>query len=96
MGVLGVVIGFVNSYYIYMIGCVFIGVVVGGFWLMLVVIVMWLVFKESVFRVLVIFNSGNVFVIVIVVFFGVYFGILIGWCGVFLCLILVFFIVLFW
>ena len=87
MAASGAVIAFAQGYAIYMAGRALIGVAIGGFWSMSAATAIRLVPTPQVPRALAIFNGGNALATVVAAPLGSFLGALIGWRGVFLCLV---------
>jgi predicted MFS family arabinose efflux permease len=96
MAVSGLVVALAPNYAVYMIGRALIGVVIGGFWSLSAATAMRLVPSHEVPRALAIFNGGNALAMVIAAPLGSYLGSVIGWRGVFFCLVLVALIAFVW
>lgn len=96
MAVSGLVVALAPNYPVYMIGRALIGVVIGGFWSLSAATAMRLVPAAQVPRALAIFNGGNALATVIAAPLGSYLGGVIGWRGVFLCLLPVAAVALAW
>jgi len=87
MGISGALVALAPNYLMYMAGRALIGVVVGGFWSMSASVAMRLVPESSVPRALAILNGGNALATVLAAPLGSYLGAVIGWRGVFWCLL---------
>jgi len=96
MGVSGAIVAMSPDYLTYMIGRALIGVVVGGFWSMSVAVAMRLVPETQVPRAMAIFNGGNALATVLAAPLGSYLGVVIGWRGVFWCLVPLAMITMLW
>jgi len=96
MGTSGAIVATASSYPVYMIGRALIGVVVGGFWSMSVAVAMRLVSESQVPRAMAIFNGGNALATVLAAPLGSYLGAVIGWRGVFWCLVPLAIITMLW
>lgn len=87
MAISGVIIGFAPNYPIYMLGRIFIGISIGGFWTMSAATAIRLVDKHKVPKALAILNGGNALATVVAAPIGSYLGDLVGWRVAFLCLV---------
>jgi len=96
MGLSGAIVAMSPDYLTYMIGRALIGVVVGGFWSMSVAVAMRLVPESQVPRAMAIFNGGNALATVLAAPLGSYLGSMIGWRGVFWCLVPLALLTMFW
>jgi len=96
MGASGAIVALAPNYLVYMIGRALIGVVVGGFWSMSVAVAMRLVPAAQVPRAMAVFNGGNALATVLAAPLGSYLGAVIGWRGVFWCLVPLAIITMLW
>jgi len=96
MGLSGAIVAMSPDYLTYMIGRALIGVVVGGFWSMSVAVAMRLVPEFQVPRAMAVFNGGNALATVLAAPLGSYLGGMIGWRGVFWCLVPLALITMLW
>jgi len=87
MGLSGAVIALAPNYATYLLGRALIGVVVGGFWSLSAATAMRLVPADQVPRALAVFNGGNALATVVAAPLGAWLGSVIGWRGVFWCLV---------
>jgi predicted MFS family arabinose efflux permease len=87
MAVSGAVIASAHVYALYMAGRALIGVAIGGFWSLSAATAIRLVPTPQVPRALAVFNGGNALATVVAAPLGSFLGALIGWRGVFLCLV---------
>ena len=78
-------VGFAESYTVYMAGRVLVGVALGGFWSLSAAAAVRLVPGPQVPKALAIFNAGNALAMVLAAPLGSYLGSVIGWRGAFLC-----------
>jgi predicted MFS family arabinose efflux permease len=81
------VIALAPSYPVYMLGRVFIGVSIGGFWSMSAATAIRLVPTQDVPRALGIFNGGNALATMIAAPLGSSLGSIVGWRGAYICLV---------
>lgn len=81
----GLIVGFAPSYAVLLVGRVFIGIAVGGFWSMSAATVIRLVKPNHVPRALAVVNGGNALATVVAAPLGSFLGGAIGWRGAFLC-----------
>ncbi|MGQ5833966.1 MFS transporter [Serratia sp. IR-2025] len=96
MAISGAVIAMAPNYLTYMAGRALIGIVVGGFWSMSAATAMRLVPVHRVPLALAIFNSGNALATVVAAPLGSWLGSVVGWRGVFFCLVPVAIIAFVW
>ncbi|MGB9096823.1 MAG: MFS transporter [Erwinia sp.] len=96
MALSSTIIGLAPNYLVYMIGRIFIGIAIGGFWSMSAATAIRLVSPRHIPKALAIFNSGNALATVIAAPLGSYLGAIIGWRGAFLLLIPVSLIAFLW
>jgi len=96
MGASGAIVALAPGYPVYMIGRAMIGVVVGGFWSMSAALAMRLVCESQIPRALALVNGGNALATVLAAPLGSYLGSMIGWRGVFWCLVPLALMTLFW
>lgn len=87
MIVSGSVVAFAPNYATFMAGRALLGVAIGGFWSLSAATAMHLVRAEQVPRALAIVNGGNALATVIAAPLGSFVGALIGWRGVFFCVV---------
>ena len=87
MAASGALIASAHGYALYMAGRALIGVAIGGFWSMSAATAIRLVSPPQVPRALAVFNGGNALATVVAAPLGSFLGALIGWRGVFLCLV---------
>lgn len=96
MAISGAVIAMAPNYLTYMACRALIGIVVGGFWSMAAATAMRLVPVHRVPLALAIFNSGNALATVVAAPLGSWLGSVVGWRGVFFCLVPVALIAFVW
>lgn len=87
MMVSGTVVAVAPNYLVFMVGRVFIGVAIGGFWSMLAATAMRLVPVQKVPRALAVVNGGNALATVIAAPLGSFVGSVLGWRWAFFCLV---------
>lgn len=92
----GIVITFVHSAALFMLGRAILGVVIGGFWAMSTSIVMRLVPPLSVPKALGLLNGGNALATTIAAPLGSFLGSIIGWRGAFFCIVPIAIVALIW
>ncbi|WAC75868.1 MFS transporter [Roseateles sp. SL47] len=96
MALSGAVVALASSFFLYMVGRAFIGVVIGGFWSLSAATAMRLVPAHQVPRALAIFNGGNALATVIAAPLGSHLASVAGWRGAFFCLVPVAAVALAW
>lgn len=89
-------VSFANSFSLLLIGCACLGLVLGGFWVMLVLLTMCLVLLCMVLKVLLVIFGVVSIVLVIAVLLGSFLGELIGWCNVFNVVVVMGVLCIFW
>jgi len=96
MGISGIIVAFAPNATILMIGRAILGICIGGFWSMSAATAMRLVPKNKVPKALAIINGGNALATTIAAPLGSYLGGIIGWRGVFFCIVPIAIIAFIW